>query len=108
MDTLEQYLVKYCHIVVSLPTNETETLLLESMCLNASNSMMLQFGREYGFPDKNEPARATQLKLLTVEELTQLPTNNIPSEKCYQYLTERQWQPNHATINSRQSQFEMT
>ena len=36
MDSLEQYLVKYRHIVVSPPTNETETLLLESMCLNAS------------------------------------------------------------------------
>ena len=36
MDAFEQYLVKYCHIVVSPPTNETETLLLESMCLNAS------------------------------------------------------------------------
>ena len=59
MDTLEQYLVKYCHIVVSPPTNETETLLLESMCQNASKSMMLQCGREYGFADKNEPARAT-------------------------------------------------
>ena len=34
MDTLEQYLVTYCHIVVSPPTNESETLLLESMCLN--------------------------------------------------------------------------
>ena len=52
MDTLEQYLVKYCHIVVSPPTNETETLLLESMCLNPSKSMMLQCGREYGFADK--------------------------------------------------------
>ena len=59
MDTLEQYLVKYRHIVVSPPTNETETLLLESMCQNASKSMMLQCGREYGFADKNEPAPTT-------------------------------------------------
>ena len=80
MDSLEQYLVKYRHIVVSPPTNETETLLLEPMCLNASKSM-LQCGREYGFTDKNEPARATQLNLLTAEELNQLPTNNIPSER---------------------------
>ena len=59
MDAFEQYLVKYCHIVVSPQTNQTETLLLESMCQNASKSMMLQCGREYGFADKNEPARAT-------------------------------------------------
>ena len=83
MDTLEQYLVKYRHIVVSPPTNETETLLLESMCLNAFKSMMLQCGREYGFANKNEPARATQLNLLTAEELAQLPTNNIPSEGIF-------------------------
>ena len=73
--------MKYRHIVVSPPTNETETLLLEPMCLNAFKSMMLQCGREYGFADKNEPARATQLNLLTAEELAQLPTNNIPSER---------------------------
>ena len=83
MDTLEQYLVKYRHIVVSPPTNETETLLLESMCLNASKSTMLQCGREYGFADKNKPARATQLNLLTAEELAQLPTSNIPSERIF-------------------------
>ena len=68
MDTL----VKYRHIVVSPPTNETETLLLESMCLNASMSMMLKCGREYGFADKNEPARATAVN-----------SNNIPSERIF-------------------------
>ena len=83
MDTLEQYLVKYRHIVVSPPTNETEALLLESVCLNASKSMMLQCGKEYGFADKNEPARATQSNLLTAEELAQLPTSNIPSERIF-------------------------
>ena len=72
MDTLEQYLVKYRHIVVSPPTNETETLLLESMCLNASMSMMLKCGREYGFADKNAPARATAVN-----------SNNIPSERIF-------------------------
>ena len=44
---------------------------------------MLQCGREYGFADKNEPARATQLSLLTAEELAQLPTNNIPSQRIF-------------------------
>ena len=84
MDTLEQYLVKYSHIVISPPTNETETLLLlEPMCLNASKSTMLQCRREYDFADKNKPARATQLNLLTAEELVQLPTNNIPSERIF-------------------------
>ena len=66
MDTL------YRHIVVSPPTNETETLLLESMCLNASMSMMLKCGREYSFADKNAPARATAVN-----------SNNIPSERIF-------------------------
>ena len=87
MDTLEQYLVKYRHIVVSPPTNETEALLLESVCLNASKSMMLQCGKEYGFADKNEPARATQSNLLTAEELAQPAT--FPVKEFSQYLTER-------------------
>ena len=69
----------------------------------------LQCGKEYGFADKNEPARVTQLNLLTAEELAQLPTNNIPRESIFSIFDrERQWQPNHATINSRQRQFEMT
>ena len=108
MDSLEQYLVKYCHTAVSPPTNKTETLLLEYMCLNRSKGMILQYGREYGLADKNEPAGAIQLNLLTAEKLAQLPTNNIPMKEFSQNLTKRQWQPNHATINSRQSQFKMT
>ena len=43
----------------------------------------LQCGKEYGFADKNEPARVTQLNLLTAEELAQLPTNNIPRESIF-------------------------
>ena len=31
--------------------------------------MMLQCGRDYGFADKNEPDRETQLNLLIAEEL---------------------------------------
>ena len=45
--------------------------------------MMLQCGRECGFADKNEPARETQLNLLTAQELAQLATNNIPTEKIF-------------------------
>ena len=44
---------------------------------------MLQCGRECGFADKNEPARETQLNLLTAQELAQLATNNIPTEKIF-------------------------
>ena len=44
---------------------------------------MLQCGRECGFADKNEPAPETQLNLLTAQELAQLATNNIPTEKIF-------------------------
>ena len=48
---------------------------LRPRCLNMEEN--------YGFRDKNEPARATQLNLLTLEELANLPTNNIPSERIF-------------------------
>ena len=52
------------------------------MCKDASETMILQCGREYGFGDKqNESLRATQLFKLSSDELTTLPTNNIPSER---------------------------
>ena len=49
----------------------------------SSKSVMLQCGRECGFADKNEPAPETQLNLLTAQELAQLATNNIPTEKIF-------------------------
>ena len=48
--------------------------------------MMLQCGREYLFGNDKEPAQATQLPLLTNEELAYLPTNNIPSERVFLYF----------------------
>ena len=83
MNTLEEYLVEYRYIVVIPLTNETEALLIESIYLNPSKNTMLQCGREYGCADKNEPAQATQLNLLTAEELAQLPKNNITSERVF-------------------------
>ena len=75
--------MEYRYIVVIPLTNETEALLIESMYLNPSKNTMLQCGREYGCADKNEPAQATQLNLLTAEELAQLPKNNITSERVF-------------------------
>ena len=52
------------------------------MCVNAAEVFCRQAGREYGFGDQTETSvRATQLNLLTKEELEHLPTNNLDAER---------------------------
>ena len=55
---------------------------------------MWQCAKDYGFSTgdlRAENAQATQLYLLSTEELAQLPTNNIPVERHY-YNSEDQKQ----------------
>ena len=81
MGTLSDYLVVYKHVSIEPPTSETNHLLLKAMCEGASKSLLLQCGREYGFGQEiDAPVHATQMHLLSKEDLTDLPTNNIPSE----------------------------
>ena len=72
--------VEYRHIPIPNPTTDTESLLLEKMCTQAAKTLLLQCGREYGFGETAEIARATQPHLLPAEEIKQLPNNNIDSE----------------------------
>ena len=53
------------------------------MCLHAAQVFDRQTGREYGFAKFHlaNPPRATQLNLLTSDELEGLPTNNLESER---------------------------
>ena len=53
------------------------------MCLHAAQVFDRQTGREYGFGKFHlaNPPRATQLNLLTSDELEGLPTNNLESER---------------------------
>ena len=82
MDTLSDYLVVYKHVSIKPPTSETDQLLLKAMCEAASKSLLLQCGHEYGFGQEiDAPVCATQLHLLSKEDLAGLPTNNIPSER---------------------------
>ena len=53
------------------------------MCLHAAQVFDRQTGREYGFGKfcLSNPPRATELNLLSNEELVGLPTNNLESER---------------------------
>ena len=82
MDTLQDYIVEYTHVQVRTPTEEIASNILNLMCIDAANVLERQAGREYGFGKfVDEPARATQLHLLTPDERADLPTNNLDSER---------------------------
>ena len=51
------------------------------MCIDAAEVLDRQAGREYGFGSyKEKPARASQLHLLSKDNLADLPTNNLDAE----------------------------
>ena len=91
MDTLQQSSIPYRHVEVQKPSTDTEFNLLDLMCVDVARVLMRQYavsvrqcGREYGFATGDlcgENGRATQLHLLSTEELVQLPTSNIPAER---------------------------
>ena len=84
MDTLSDYLLVYKHVSIEPPGSETDHLLLQAMSERASKSLLLQCGHEYGFGQEiDAPVCATQLHLLSKEDLAGLPTNNIPSERVF-------------------------
>ena len=67
-EPLSQYVVKYSFI----PAHPTFALELHiSMCQRAAQDLALQFGLEYAFGNNQEP-RATQLNLLSSEEMAGL------------------------------------
>ena len=82
MDTLKDYIVVYPHVKVHTPTEDVAFKILKMMCVDAAIVFGRQAGREYGFGTLlNEPARATQLYLLSKEELSDLSTNNLDAER---------------------------
>ena len=84
MDTLFDYLLVYKHVSIEPPTSETDHLLLKAMCEGASKSILLQCGGKYEFGQETDaPVPATQLDLLSKEDLAGLPTNNKPSERLF-------------------------
>ena len=53
------------------------------MCKDASETMILQCGKEYGFGDVQNEALRTQVYKLSIIELANFSTNNIPSERAF-------------------------
>ena len=83
MNTLDAYVVHYPHNKVLKPTSDLCLKILNKMCLHAAQVFDRQTGREYGFGNfrLSNPSRATELHLLTNEELAGLPTNNLECER---------------------------
>ena len=82
MGTLKGFLVSYKHLPIDEPKSENIQELLKRMCTDAVEGIMLQCDREYGFSD-TEPPQATQLNKLTVNELIDLQTNNLDTERDF-------------------------
>ena len=61
---------------------QLEKNILHLMCEHSAKALKLQCGCEYGFADEGQEARATDLTLLTREELKDLQTNNL-IYKCW-------------------------
>ena len=59
------------------------------MCEHSAKALKLQCGREYGFADEGQEARAIDLTLLTTEELKDLQTNNLICERWLAHFGKR-------------------
>ena len=83
MNTLDAYVVHYPHNKVLKPTSDLCSKILNKMCLHAAQVFDRQTGREYGFGNfrLSNPSRATELHLLTNEELAGQPTDNLEYER---------------------------
>ena len=82
MDTLKDYVIDYPHVKVQKPTADIDEKILQKMYIDAAEVLDRQAGREYGFSSyKEKPARASQLLLLSKDNLTDLPTNNLDAER---------------------------
>ena len=80
-DTLKDFIVQYRHVPVKSIDNELENEMLNVFCTSAAEGIQLQCGREYGFAKDDQEARATKLFKLSYEDLKDLPTNNLDTER---------------------------
>ena len=80
--TLREFVIEIRRVPVKEPTSELGKKLIELMCIDAADGIMLQCGREYGFSIK-ESNRATNLSTLTKEQLKGLPTGNLKAFVCF-------------------------
>ena len=76
MCTLKDYVIDYPHVKVQKPTGDIEEKILQKMCIDAAEVLDRQAGREYGFGSyKEKPAHASQLHLLSKDNLVDISTN---------------------------------
>ncbi|KAG1663725.1 Equilibrative nucleoside transporter 3 [Nymphon striatum] len=82
-ETLKDYVIHYPHIPVVNPTSALSKKILQKMCTDAAEVFDRQADREYGFRKYRlgKQPRATELNLLTTEQLRGLPTNNLEAER---------------------------
>ena len=82
LDTLDEYAVKWTHMNMQMmpPTTDLDNYILREMALKASEGVEMQCGREY-WGDERE-SRATELYKMCPKDLRNLPTENMPAERC--------------------------
>ena len=78
-ETLSEFADSIHGMPVPEISTELETEIVGMMCVSATEAVLSQCRREYGFSD--EPLRATDISTLTPEEREGLPTNNCISER---------------------------
>ena len=82
-DTLKDFVVPMKRIIISMPTGELVKHIVDLMCIEAADGILLQCGREYGFGPNSgsEKLRATDISALTPEQRKGLGTNNLKTER---------------------------
>ena len=79
-DTLKKYIVISHGVNVTSQTFELGQHIINLMCTNAADGILMQFGWEYSFPQDNS-LRATDITTLNTEDLNLLPSNNLKAER---------------------------
>ena len=70
------------HVPVEPPSTALEHEVFKHMCTDASRTVELQCGREYGFASDDEATpRAAQLHLVPEQGLVKMLTHNIDAER---------------------------
>ena len=82
IEMIHQYHVEWKHVSMAnqVPTTDLDHYLLKGMGAESAEGVKMQCGREYFKDDVREP-RATQLHLLSHEERTNIPTENLVAER---------------------------
>ena len=80
VETLSKFKVDYS-FEPKEPESPVEKYILGLFCEKASSDLATQRGREYGFGEQANSARATELYRLDPKSLDYLPTNNLDCER---------------------------